>query len=65
VFCAPYGRIIRKTGLELSQGVKRKLNWSKKSQLGADIHSGLETGSRGIAIVRSRYLETSIEDTAG
>jgi hypothetical protein len=31
----------------------------------ADVQRGLEGGSRGIAIVRSRYQETSSEDTAG
>jgi hypothetical protein len=32
---------------------------------GAAIQSGLEHGSRGIAIVRSRYQANTIEDTAG
>jgi hypothetical protein len=32
---------------------------------GADVQKGLETGSRGLAIVRSRYLTTTILETAG
>jgi hypothetical protein len=32
---------------------------------GAAVQTGLEHGSRGIPIVRSRYQETSNEDTTG
>jgi hypothetical protein len=50
----PYKGIIRKT-IEAGMG-----SWK-----GAAVHGGLEHGSRGIAIVRSRYQETYSEDTAG
>jgi hypothetical protein len=33
--------------------------------MGAAIQKGLEPGSRGIAIVRSRYQATTGEDNAG
>jgi hypothetical protein len=32
---------------------------------GVAVQRGFESGSRGIAIVRSRYQETSSEDAAG
>jgi hypothetical protein len=40
--------------------VKKRRSWK-----GAAVQRGLEPGSRGIAIVRSRYQETSSEDTEG
>jgi hypothetical protein len=41
-------------------GVARVVSWK-----GAAIQRGLEHGSTGIAIVRSRYQATTSEDTAG
>jgi hypothetical protein len=39
--------------------VKKSGSWK-----GAGVQRGLERGSRGLAIVRSRYQETTSEDTA-
>jgi hypothetical protein len=41
------------------------LTWRIRSRKGAAVQRGLEPGSRGIAIVRSWYQETSSEDIAG
>jgi hypothetical protein len=38
---------------------------SKRPKFIATVQRGLEPGSRGIAIVRSRYQATTSEDTAG
>jgi hypothetical protein len=37
----------------------------RRSWKGATIQRGLESGSRGLATVRSRYHTTTSEDTAG
>jgi hypothetical protein len=46
--------------------VFREKNWSNQVNLRvvSQFCTGFEHGSRRIAIVRSRYQETSIEDTA-
>jgi hypothetical protein len=49
--------------------VKRPPAWElvicKNRELEAAIRRGLETGNRGMAIVRNRYQATTSEDIAG
>jgi hypothetical protein len=46
-------------------GSMKKTATVKYSWKGVAVQRGLEPGSRGIAIVRSRYQATTSEDTVG
>jgi hypothetical protein len=55
VFCSSCAR-----GLQGEQLKQEHFNWK-----GVVVQRGLELGNRGLVIVRSRYQETSSEDTVG
>jgi hypothetical protein len=62
---SPKWVLYSKIDWRLTVGRNIRLRLNKMQLEGAAVQSGLEPGSRRIAIVRNHYQETSSEDTAG